>query len=41
VSGFVTTNTTWGPEQVNVTGNVSISASVTISAGTSVVLIVN
>lgn len=38
VSGFVTTNTTWGPEQVNVTGDVTISASVTIVAGTRIVV---
>ena len=38
VSGDVTANTTWGPEQVNVTGDVSISASVTIASGTRIVV---
>ncbi len=38
VSGSVTTNTIWGPEQVNVTDDVTISASVTIAAGTRIVV---
>jgi predicted outer membrane repeat protein len=38
VSGSVITNTTWGPEQVNVTDDVTISASVTIAAGTRIVV---
>lgn len=38
VSGSVNTNTTWGPEQVNVTGDVSISAALTIVAGTRIVV---
>lgn len=38
VSGSVTTNTTWGPEQVNVTGDVTISATLTIEAGTRIVV---
>jgi len=38
VSGFISTDTNWGPEQVNVTGNLSISATVTIAAGTRIVV---
>ena len=37
VSGNVDTNAAWGPEQVNVTGDLIISASVTIAAGTRIV----
>ncbi|WP_291859401.1 right-handed parallel beta-helix repeat-containing protein [Marinilabilia sp.] len=38
VSGSISTATNWGPEQVNVTDDLSISASVTIAAGTRIVV---
>lgn len=38
VSGSISTDTNWGPEQVNVTGDLIISASVTIAAGTKIVV---
>lgn len=38
VSGSISTDTSWGPEQVNVTDDLIISASVTIAAGTRIIV---
>ena len=38
VSGSISSDATWGPETVYVTGNLSVSATVTIAAGTHVVV---